>query len=932
MSARLVLLRRHLNLLILLILLSSLTACSTLEVRIERTPAPDHAATATAAALATENAHLATPSATFAAPTSTPVLALGRLAYLQGGDVWVKGLPDEKPQRLTTDGRNRNPRWSPSGQWLAFRKGDYQVWVMRADESAARPLNEGAVVMAFAWAPTADRLAYVTGTGALVALNADGSSQQELVAQGSGGPYTGVVSMAWSPDGEWLAYEQVEVRQEGEPPERYAGLWRIRADSSGATELLNVGTPAAYEPILAGWSPDGSRILFWPDPHFSRSILADGTSLMAIPANGGEPSEVVRSMLAYSDCLAPSPEGTLLAITEGGGRETWSHKRIAVVDLSSGKLTYLTDDKTAAFSPAWSPDGQRIVYAAAPDIGFVGGGEDAKAGATQRRIWLMKRDGSDRRQLTKDATYRDEQPLWSADGSYILFARLDTKGRASLWLISAEGDNPHQVVDELTPAPSWFGYYGHIDWDVLFDWWRGPAVQQVQPVTTATAPASAPTPTGSMPAPTSPPTPTGPTAVDCAAVYPGLPGCLRREPLVGGRLAFVSQRPPFSGGTTVLDLEHGKVWTLGKPPLTLLGRSPSGEHLLLIEYDGRYSIYRYDGVAVNSFRDLPAPPFWAPLDAFPGTHDWLAVPDADGALLAVPFPEGKTRQVLPPGSLGHNGRGVVRWSPDGWLAWSLNTDQLVDAGQFDQVLYVRRADGDRKSTTWRLSDDVRKTYYQLISWVPGTHLILAGRGRMAVSLWVDGVPLVAINADTGEKTDLGARMLLTSEAYAWHPSRRGLLALTEGGGRFLFTDKRLALLDVTTNTLTYLTGEEMAVFEPAWSPDGRLLAYAAVRASPNATGDSKTLEHALDGRAIYIVNPQTGETRVLTHPGDAVDGWPRWSADGTRLLYTHQHDGYTDVRVATLEGSRDELLVTGLADPMCYYGGCGWWRMLAYRP
>ncbi|MEW6232901.1 MAG: hypothetical protein AB1566_11405 [Chloroflexota bacterium] len=925
MSARLVPLGRRLNLLILLILLSSFTACSTLEVRIERTPTPSHTATAT----------VATPSATFTAPTSTPVLALGRLAYLQGGDIWVKGLPDGKAQRLTTDGCNREPRWSPSGQWLAFRKGDYQVWVMRADGSAARPLNEGAAVRAFAWAPMADRLAYVTGTGALVALKADGSSQQKLVTQGSGGPYTGVVSMAWSPDGEWLAYEQVEVRkagEEGQAPERYAGLWRIRADGSGAIELLNAGTPAAYEPILAGWSLDGSRILFWLAPHFSRSILADGTSLTTIPANGGEPSEVVRSMLAYSDFLAPSPEGKLLAITEGGGRETWSHKRIAVVDLSSGKLTYLTDDKTAAFSPAWSPDGQRIVYAAAPDIGFIGGGEAAKAGAAQRRIWLMKRDGSDKRQLTKDATYRDERPLWSADGSYILFARLDTKGHASLWLISAEGDNPHQVVDELTPAPSWFGYYGHIDWDVLFDWWRGPAVQQVQPVATATAPASAPTPIGSMPAPTSPPTPTGPTAVDCAAMYPGLPGCLRREPLVGGRLAFVSQRPPFSGGTTVLDLEHGKVWTLGKPPLTLLEQSPSGEHLLLTEYDGRYSIYRYDGVAVNSFRDLPAPPFWAPLDAFPSTHDWLAAPTAYGALLAVPFPQGKTRQVLPPGSLGRDGRGIVRWSPDGWLAWSLNTDQLVDVGQFDQVLYVRRADGDGKSTTWRLSDDVRKTYYQLIGWVPGTRLILAGRGRMAVSLWVDGVPLVAINADTGEKTDLGARMLLTSEAYAWHPTRRGLLALTEGGGRFLFTDKRLALLDVTTNTLTYLTGEEMAVFEPAWSPDGRLLAYAAVRASPNATGDSKTLEHALDGRAIYIVNPQTGETRVLTHPGDAVDGWPRWSADRTHLLYTRQHDGYTDVRVVTLEGSRDELLVTALADPMCYYGGCGWWRMLAFRP
>ena len=31
------------------------------------------------------------------------------------------------------------------------------------------------------------------------------------------------------------------------------------------------------------------------------------------------------------------------------------------------------------------------------------------------------------------------------------------------------------MVDELTPAPEWFGYYGHVAWDDLFDWWRGSA-------------------------------------------------------------------------------------------------------------------------------------------------------------------------------------------------------------------------------------------------------------------------------------------------------------------------------------------------------------------------------------------------------------------------------------------------------------------------
>ena len=403
--------------------------------------------------------------------------------------------------------------------------------------------------------------------------------------------------------------------------------------------------------------------------------------------------------------------------------------------------------------------------------------------------------------------------------------------------------------------------------------------------------------------------------------------------LIGGRLAFVDARPPFSHRTTVIDLEHGGAWTLGES----LGRvprwSPAGDYVLIALDEGASAVYRYDGEVVTTYDiPLPTPPFWAPPDAFPGAQDWLAVPTRDGALLAVPCPAGEMHPVLPPGSLGNKGRGIVRWSHDGWLAWTLTTDQLVGADQWEQDLYVRSVEATGEPTTLRLSDDIRETYYQPIDWVPGTRLILAGRGMLAVSLWSWGVPLVTINADTGEIADMGAAMLLTAEAYDWHPTKPGLLALAEGGSHYLYETGRLALLDVTAGNLTYLTGEEMATFEPTWSPDGTLLAYAAVPASPDAHGDGETLERALDGRAIYTVNPQTGETHTLTHPGDGIDGWPQWCADGTRLLYTRQHDGTTDVRVTAPDGSSDDLLVTGLADPTCHYGGCGWQQMLAYYP
>ena len=76
---------------------------------------------------------------------------LGWLAYVLDGDIWIKYLPDGQPQRITDDGVNVAPRWSPSGRWLAFRKRDSQLWLHSLETGQAWAVDEGAPVYQFDW-------------------------------------------------------------------------------------------------------------------------------------------------------------------------------------------------------------------------------------------------------------------------------------------------------------------------------------------------------------------------------------------------------------------------------------------------------------------------------------------------------------------------------------------------------------------------------------------------------------------------------------------------------------------------------------------------------------------------------------------------------------------------------------------------------------
>src|SRR5262249_28949109 len=160
-------------------------------------------------------------------------------------------------------------------------------------------------------------------------------------------------------------------------------------------------------------------ILFYADTGLSASIESDGLELFSIPAAGGRPRSVGICTLLYADWLSLSPTHDALAICDGESRESYTNKRIAVLDLSSNSVRYLTDRKTVAVKPSWSPNGKLIAYSAAPELQSSDQLPDQLL--SRRRIWLADPSGvQPPRPLTGDDRYRDEEPMWLADGQHIL--------------------------------------------------------------------------------------------------------------------------------------------------------------------------------------------------------------------------------------------------------------------------------------------------------------------------------------------------------------------------------------------------------------------------------------------------------------------------------------------------------------------------------
>ena len=169
--------------------------------------------------------------------------------------------------------------------------------------------------------------------------------------------------------------------------------------------------------VLAG--TDGSRLYL----QYISSVTADSSSIGQVSSTGGEAVAISAPSLSMR-ILSVSSDGSSLLVSDEPG--TAFDGPLWALPVLGGLPRRLGD--AVGHAAAWSPDGQRLVYARGNDL------------------FLARSDGSEARKLLSMDGW-PSSPQWSPDGRMLRLTLQDQKTSATaLWEMSADGKNSHPLL------------------------------------------------------------------------------------------------------------------------------------------------------------------------------------------------------------------------------------------------------------------------------------------------------------------------------------------------------------------------------------------------------------------------------------------------------------------------------------------------------
>jgi dipeptidyl aminopeptidase/acylaminoacyl peptidase len=270
--------------------------------------------------------------------------------------------------------------------------------VVSSSNSAARPapiddLYYTKSVFGAAWSPDGKQIVFtsdIAGRTNLWKVGSSGGWPIQLT-QSDDRQY----NAAWSPDGKWILYQQDHAGDE---------LWDLYAVASAGGEIINLTNTPAIREENPRWSHDGNTIAFsykpkdgseydvallnWntrkvqlltheQHPGYSWNVVAWSSDDKTIYADRVNPAftdaDLYRIDVAtgkmenftahqgtvryLGSSLSPDDTTLLLSSDAKGG-----YMNIALLDVATRKITWVTDLKWETFAGNFSPDGKRYSY------------------------------------------------------------------------------------------------------------------------------------------------------------------------------------------------------------------------------------------------------------------------------------------------------------------------------------------------------------------------------------------------------------------------------------------------------------------------------------------------------------------------------------------------------------------------------------------